>query len=91
MKPILYSMKGCPYCEEAKEALDKYGIDYYLEEVNDREARQELYRQWEHLLELADPIDRKTFPKMLISSVDKPVLLPNAVEIILYAKAGAHS
>jgi glutaredoxin len=44
--PILYTKKGCPWCEEAVAFLDGHGVGYRLKEVtNDREAMAEMQRK----------------------------------------------
>lgn len=31
--PILYTKRGCPWCQEAVEFLDEHGVSYRLREV----------------------------------------------------------
>lgn len=41
--PILYTKKGCPWCEQAIEFLDGHGVSYRLKDVSaDREAFNEM-------------------------------------------------
>ena len=43
--PILYTKKGCPWCDEAVEFLDGHGVSYRLKEVtSDTAAYAEMQR-----------------------------------------------
>jgi glutaredoxin 3 len=44
--PILYVKTGCPWCEQAIEALDDNGVSYHLRNVTeDRDAFAEMKRK----------------------------------------------
>jgi glutaredoxin 3 len=44
--PILYTKKGCPWCEEAVAFLDEHGVGYRLKEVtSDASAMAEMLRK----------------------------------------------
>jgi glutaredoxin 3 len=44
--PILYTKRGCPWCEEAVEFLDGHGVGYRLKEVtNDSAAFAEMEKK----------------------------------------------
>jgi glutaredoxin 3 len=44
--PILYTKKGCPWCEEAVAFLDEHGVGYRLKEVtSDASAMAEMMRK----------------------------------------------
>lgn len=88
MLPLLYTMDGCPHCVRAKNALDANNVQYQIEVVNDRKDRNYLYYRWANKLKMAAPKDQRTFPKMLVYVGDEEIILPNADEIILYAKSG---
>jgi glutaredoxin 3 len=44
--PILYTKRGCPWCDEAVEFLDGHGVGYRLREVtNDAAAFAEMEKK----------------------------------------------
>ena len=44
--PILYTKRGCPWCEEAVSFLDEHGVGYRLKEVtSDPGAMDEMVRK----------------------------------------------
>ena len=44
--PILYTKRGCPWCDEAVEFLDGHGVGYRLVDVsNDASAFAEMQRK----------------------------------------------
>jgi glutaredoxin len=44
--PILYTKRGCPWCDEAVEFLDSHGVEYRLKEVTgDVDAFREMERK----------------------------------------------
>lgn len=44
--PILYTKRGCPWCQEAVEFLDSHGVSYKLREVTtDPAAMDEMQKK----------------------------------------------
>ena len=43
--PILYTKRGCPWCHEAQEFLDRHGISYKEREVTSDAAAMDEMRQ----------------------------------------------
>ena len=40
---IVYTMKGCPYCEMIKEQLNETGIEYYVRDIHDYEDEFDMF------------------------------------------------
>lgn len=40
---ILFTMKGCPYCEIMKESLNENNIEYFVRDINQHKEEYDLF------------------------------------------------
>ena len=48
---ILFTMKGCPYCEIMKESLNENNIEYFVRDINQHKEEYDLFNNLMDLIQ----------------------------------------